>query len=122
MFREPRWADRGDLLSHEQQLEIGNGTTPDPTETCLWVWRATGTKPQMLFEEAKHVFNGKAPKIHLREVAERNSERACPKEQKGTFEARSVVSLTMYRNNRRVTQCEKNIPARAARRQHLQLG
>ena len=50
----------------------------------------------MLFEKAKHVFNRKAPKIHLRKFDERNGERASPKKQQGTFETRRVISLEKF--------------------------
>ena len=69
-FWKPGRTNRGDKVSHEQQLGVSEGAEPKPAVVNVRVWRTGGTKTQMLFEKAKQVFNGKTPQVDLGEVAE----------------------------------------------------
>jgi len=69
-----------DLLTHEQELHVGEGTEPHPAFDADQVGRLIGSQAQMLFQEAKGVFNGKTPQIDAGEVSQRDIGRPAPEQ------------------------------------------
>ena len=52
------------IVTHEQELAVGQGATPDPTLAMFQVRRVGAGQAQVLFEESEHVLDGEAPQVH----------------------------------------------------------
>ena len=76
----PRWSLVGHLLTDQEQLAVGQSTTPHPAGVVCWIRRATGAKSHVLFEEAEHVLDGEAPKIHATEILKGHGGGSSPEE------------------------------------------
>ena len=77
----------------QQDLPVGEDDDVDPALGASQTGGAGGVEAKMLFDEAKEVFDGEAPKIHAAQLAERNRDRARPKQPHRQFVAWRAIRL-----------------------------
>ena len=87
----PSRAAVSNLVPDEQELTVGQGATPDPTQAALKVGRIGGGQAHVLFEKSEHVLNGKTPQIHASQVGQRHRGGASPEKIEWTLETRGAI-------------------------------
>jgi hypothetical protein len=87
----PSRAAVNNLVPDEQELTVGQSTTPEPTQPALKVGRIGCGQSQVLFEKSEHVLNGKTPQIHTSQVGQRHRGGASPEKIEWSFEARGAI-------------------------------
>ena len=87
----PSRAAVSNLVPDEQELTVGQGATPDPTQAALKVGRIGGGQAHVLIEKSEHVLNGKTPQIHASQVGQRHRGGAGPEKIERSLEPRCTI-------------------------------
>ena len=97
----PGWAIRLDDTPHQEQLPVGQGHDPHPVLQACQIGGAMAVEPQMLFEKAKQVLDGKTPQVHAAQVLKRRGWRSGPEEPEWAFVTRGAILLQELDANHR---------------------
>ena len=105
----PRGAMLGDLIADEDQLCLGNRTTPNPKLMTFGFRRTTGVKPHVLFEKAKHVLDSKTPKIDLAEISQCDTLGTGPEEIERSLKAWRPICLEKLDGQHKPNKCREAV-------------